>query len=71
MNAEVSRLNADALVQMKKAGLKVLPLSDAERQAWWKNAEKSWPAVRGGVSTAEDFDEIMRMRDEYRASKKK
>ncbi len=70
VNAEVSKLNADALAQMKKAGLKVLPLTDEERQVWWKNAEKSWAAVRGGVTSVEDFDELIRVRDAYRASRK-
>ncbi len=70
VNAEVSKLNADALAQMKKAGLKVLPLTDDERQVWWKNAEKSWAAVRGGVTSVEDFDELIRIRDAYRAGKK-
>lgn len=71
VDAEVVKLNAAALEQMKKAGLQVLPLSAAERQAWSKNAEKSWAAVRGGVVSAEDFDELKRVRDAYRAAQAK
>jgi TRAP-type C4-dicarboxylate transport system substrate-binding protein len=71
VDAEVNKLQSDSLAQMQKAGLKVIKLSDAEKQAWWKNTEKSWAAIRGGVVSAEDFDMVLRLRDEYRASKGK
>jgi TRAP-type C4-dicarboxylate transport system substrate-binding protein len=69
VNAEVLKLQNDALTQMKKNGLKVVELNEAERKLWQQMAEKTWAAVRGGVVTPEAFDEIKKVRDEYRASK--
>ena len=69
LNREVLKMQADALEQMKKNGLIVTSLTDAERQAWQKVAESSWPAIRGGVVPAADFDEVKRTRDEFRATK--
>ncbi len=69
INTEVAKLQSDALTQMKKNGLKVVELSDAEKKLWQEKAEQTWPAVRGGVLTPQDFDEIKKVRDEYRASK--
>lgn len=69
VNAEVARMQAEAIVQMKKNGLQVVELNQADRVKWVKLAEKMWPAIRGGVCTAEDFDEVKRVRDQYRATK--
>jgi TRAP-type transport system periplasmic protein len=71
VNAEVVRMNQDALDQMKKAGLKMVDLPAAEMPAWYRMGEQMWPAVRGGVCTAPAFDEIVKVRDDYRASKGK
>ena len=62
-------MDAQALAQMKKAGLHVIELTPDERKAWTSLAEKTWPVIRGGVVPAEQFDEVKRVRDEYRAAK--
>jgi TRAP-type C4-dicarboxylate transport system substrate-binding protein len=69
VNTEVARMQAEAIVQMKKNGLQVVDLNQADQAKWVKLAEKMWPAIRGGVCTVEDFDEVKRVRDEYRAAK--
>ena len=71
VNAEVVKMNADALEQMKKAGLKMVDLPASEMPAWYQMGEKMWPAVRGGVCTAEHFDEIIKVRDDFRKAKGK
>ncbi len=71
VNAETGKLYADAIAQMKKNGLKVIDLDENEKKAWNAAAEKGFPAVRGGVVSEAAFDEIKKLRDEFRASKGK
>jgi TRAP-type C4-dicarboxylate transport system substrate-binding protein len=68
---EVNKMQADAIAQMKKNGLKVLALDEADKKAWVEASEKAWPLVRGRICPAEAFDEVKRVRDEYRAAKGK
>ncbi len=65
VDAEVKKLNDDAVDAMVKQGLEVVKVDPAP---WQKAAEKSWPAVRGKVVPAEFFDEVVKLRD---ANKKK
>jgi len=71
VNTEVVKMQLDALEQMKKSGLLLVNFSDADLAAWRAAQEKSWGAVRGGVVSEADFDEVKRLRDEFRASKAK
>ncbi len=68
VDAEVRRLNVDAVAAMKKQGLQVVPVDAAP---WRAAMEKSWPVVRGGVVPAEFFDEVKGARDACRAGAKK
>lgn len=70
VNAEVGRLQREALEEMKKNGLKEVPLADADRAAWQRMQEQSWTSFRGGVTSVEAFDELKAIRDRYRASRK-
>jgi TRAP-type C4-dicarboxylate transport system substrate-binding protein len=70
VNAEVGRLQREALEEMKKNGLKEVPLADADRAAWQRMQEQSWSSFRGGVTSAEAFDEVKAIRDRYRAGRK-
>ena len=70
INAEVARMQKDAVAGMKKNGLTVVEPDAAGLQEWSKITERTWPAVRGGVVTAEDFDEAKRIRDEFRTARK-
>lgn len=67
INAEVKRLNDDAIAAMKKQGLEVVKV---EPGPWQKAAERSWPAVRGKVVNEAFFDQVVKLRDEYRKQKK-
>ena len=70
VNAEVGRLQREALEEMKKNGLKETPLAAADRAAWQRMQEQSWSSFRGSVTTAEAFDEVKAIRDRYRAGRK-
>jgi TRAP-type C4-dicarboxylate transport system substrate-binding protein len=63
VDAEVRRLNVDAVAAMKKQGLQVVPVDPAP---WRAAMEKSWPVVRGGVVPAAVFDEVKAARDACR-----
>ena len=63
VDAEVKRLNTDAVAAMEKQGLKVVPTDPAP----WRTAmEKVWPIVRGGVVPAVFFDQVKAARDACR-----
>jgi len=68
VDAEVRRLNVDAVAAMKKQGLQVVAVDPAP----WRTAmEKSWSVVRGGVVPADFFDEVKGARDACRGAAKK
>ncbi|MBI5544517.1 MAG: TRAP transporter substrate-binding protein DctP [Deltaproteobacteria bacterium] len=71
VNKEVLRMQAESIEQMKKNGLKVVDIPASEKAGWTQMAEKLWPVVRGGICTEAAFDEIKKIRDEYRAAKGK
>jgi TRAP-type C4-dicarboxylate transport system substrate-binding protein len=66
---EVRKQSSDAIVQMKKRGLKVN--SPADVQAWHRVADEANEVVRGSVVPTEIFDEVVKLRDEYRAQHKR
>lgn len=68
VDAEVGKLNADAVAAMKKQGLDVIEVDQAP---WRAAAEKAWPVVRGKIVPVDFFDEVKRERDAYRAAKRK
>ncbi|HET9594461.1 MAG TPA: TRAP transporter substrate-binding protein DctP [Anaeromyxobacteraceae bacterium] len=65
VDADVRKLNEDAIEAMKKQGLEVVKTDPAP---WKASAEKAWPVVRGKVVPAPFFDEVVRARDAYRRS---
>ena len=68
VDAEVRRLNVDAVTAMKKQGLQVVSV---DARPWREMMERSWPVVRGGVVPAAWFDEVKAARDQCRAARKK
>jgi TRAP-type C4-dicarboxylate transport system substrate-binding protein len=68
VDAEVKRLNDDAVAAMQKQGLTVVK---GDAAAWRAAMEKSWPIVRGGVVSAEFFDQAKAARDQCRAEAKR
>ena len=67
VDAEVRKLNDDAITAMKKQGLEVVAV---EPGPWRAAAEKAWPVIRGKVVPTAFFDEVVRARDGYRASRR-
>ncbi len=60
VDAEVRRLNADAIVAMQKQGLDIVKVDPSP---WRAAMEKAWPVVRGGVVPADFFDALKSARD--------
>jgi TRAP-type C4-dicarboxylate transport system substrate-binding protein len=67
VDAEVAKLNAEAIAAMEKQGLKVVAV---DAPAWKASAEKAWPVIRGEVVPAAFFDEVKALRDAQRAGKR-
>ncbi len=67
IDAEVKRLNDDAVEAMKKQGLTLVKVDPAP---WEKAAMKSWPAIRGKVVPEAFFDQVVKLRDEARKNRK-
>jgi TRAP-type transport system periplasmic protein len=63
VDAEVRRLNTDAVAAMQKQGLKTVP---GDAAAWRTAMERTWPVVRGGVVPAAFFDQVKAARDQCR-----
>ena len=58
----------DSLAAMTKRGLKVIELSDTDRKAWAEAARKAYPRDREELVPPEIFDEVERLRDQYRST---
>ena len=63
IDAEVRRLETEAIAAMKGQGLEVVPV---DRDAWRPTLEKSWTVIRGDVVPPEFFDEVRAARDACR-----
>jgi TRAP-type C4-dicarboxylate transport system substrate-binding protein len=66
VDAEVKRLNDDAIAAMQKQGLEVVKV---DPRPWQQAADRTWPAVRGKVVPAGIFDDVVKLRDAARAKK--
>jgi TRAP-type C4-dicarboxylate transport system substrate-binding protein len=64
VDADVRKLNGDAVVAMKKQGLEVVQV---DPKPWLAAAEKAWPVVRARVVPAAFFDAVLKARNAYRA----
>ena len=62
---DVRKQNDDAIGQMKKRGLQVEEPTDI--RAWQEAAAKAQAVVRGKVVPAAIYDEVKKLRDEFRA----
>jgi TRAP-type transport system periplasmic protein len=54
------------IVEMKKAGLTVVPVDAKTKELWRKAAEGTYSRIRGDFVPADAFDEAIKARDEYR-----
>ena len=57
-----------SLSAMERRGLSVIEASPAFEEAWLEAARQVWPRVREELVPGPVFDEVLRLRDEYRAS---
>ncbi len=67
LRGEIRKMGDDAVVEMKKRGLNVITLDAATLAEWRRQAEEAYPKLRGRLAPAELFDEVRRLRDEFRA----
>lgn len=67
IDAEVRRLNQDAIAAMQKQGLKVVP---GDAGAWRTALDKALPAIRGGVVPADFYDAVIKAREVCKAEAK-
>jgi TRAP-type transport system periplasmic protein len=70
LQEKIRKLDTDAVPEMAKRGLRVVAVDDKARAAWRTEAEAAWPKLRGRYTPADLFDEVRRLRDEYRAGKR-
>ncbi|MFL5454650.1 MAG: TRAP transporter substrate-binding protein DctP [Myxococcales bacterium] len=66
---DVRKQNDESIEQMKKRGLNVVEPADVSD--WHKVAEQANTVIRGKVVPVEMFDEVIKLRDEYRAQHKR
>ncbi len=68
MRDEIRQLGEDSVAEMTKRGLSVNEPDPATLSAWRTEAESTYPSLRGDYCPADIFDEVVRLRDEYRAT---
>ena len=56
---------------MKKRGLKVQEPGPEVMEQWRKEAERTYPDIRGRLIPADIFDEVQRYLQEYRSAETK
>lgn len=63
---EIRRSGEEAIAAMKERGLDVVTLDAAGVAAWEREACDAYPKLRARLASPELFDEVLRLRDEYR-----
>jgi len=69
LRPEIRALGEDAVPEMERRGLTVARPDEATRAAWQTAAEGAYPQLRGRYCPADLFDEVQRLRDEFRATR--
>ena len=64
----IRKMGDDAVAAMQKRGLSVVDLDDDELRQWQSEAEAAYSRLRGRYVAPELFDEVLRLRDEFRRS---
>jgi len=68
LRGEIRQIGEDSIHEMQKRGLNVVELDAAALAVWQLEAEKAYPKLRGRYTPADLFDEVQRLRDEFRKS---
>ncbi|HEU5395363.1 MAG TPA: TRAP transporter substrate-binding protein DctP [Candidatus Methylomirabilis sp.] len=66
---EIRRLDQEAIAEMRKYDLRVVPVPPEAHAQWQASAEGVYPVIRGKLVPAEYFDRAVRLRDEYRRNR--
>jgi TRAP-type C4-dicarboxylate transport system substrate-binding protein len=66
LREEIRASGEKDIEEMKKRGLRVVPVDTKARVAWKQVSEAMLSRVRGTIVPAEAFDEALRLRDDYR-----
>jgi TRAP-type C4-dicarboxylate transport system substrate-binding protein len=70
LRPKVHQLEQEAIEAMVKRGLHVVAVSPEARKEWDALAQSVYPQIRGAIVQAKYFDEVMALRDEFRAGGK-
>ena len=70
LRTKVRQLEQEAIEAMVKHGLHVVAVSPEARKEWDDLAQSVYPRIRGTIVPAEYFDEVIALRDEFRAGGK-
>jgi TRAP-type C4-dicarboxylate transport system substrate-binding protein len=65
---DIRQMGEDSVREMQKRGLNVVELDSVTLALWQNEAEKAYPKLRGRYTPADLFDEVKRLRDEFRSS---
>ena len=68
MRDPIRQLGEDTIAEMARRGLNVSEPDAAILSAWREEVESTYSALRGTYCPADIFDEVVRLRDEYRAA---
>ena len=63
---EIRKTEASAVPLMQQFGLNVVHADPQAVAQWRQLAEGIWPKLRGSVVPADLFDQVKRLRDDYR-----
>jgi TRAP-type C4-dicarboxylate transport system substrate-binding protein len=68
LRERVRRLEHDAIAAMTKRGVQVVDVTPEAYQEWQQLIKSVHSEIRGKIVPARYFDEVLRLRDEYRAA---
>ncbi|MDP6606754.1 MAG: TRAP transporter substrate-binding protein DctP [Dehalococcoidia bacterium] len=69
LRGEIRQMDTDSITEMSKRGLTVNTPDAATRRAWTQEMAEVYPRLRGDYCPADIYDEVLSLRDEYRASR--
>lgn len=64
----IREFGEDTIVEMSKRGLEVTEPDEGTLGTWQREASSTYPSLRGNYCPADIFDEVVRLRNEYRAA---
>jgi phosphoglycolate phosphatase-like HAD superfamily hydrolase len=67
LRGSIRKMGDEAVTAMQKRKLTVVHADAAVIAEWRREAENVYPKLRGRTVPADLFDEVRRLRDEYRA----